>query len=584
MMNGGVEREIGMKIEASDIDISKLLKMGIIVIPRFQRPYSWKADNIREFWTDIIGSDESGYFIGSMVIYSLKQDRFGVVDGQQRLTTITILLCVIRDHFANLGEADLASGVHNYIETRDRDNVKSFILKTETSFPYLQDKIQRFGEPELEVEPREEEQRLQQAYNSLHKYVDEYTKKASDGLLTKAEKVSAKVAALKELRETVFNLKVIKIELDDEDNAYIIFETLNTRGQDLTLSDLLKNSIGSLIAKDGDVDVLKINWEAISRNISMSGDSVKLDSFFVHSWTSRFPAVTKQRAFKAFKDRLKDSIAVAGEAASRAIAISHLKAFRADSDRYLKIYQPAGSFQRYQYVVADALVALRIFNVEQQTPYVLALLRAFDEKKIAYRTLRRALLSVENFHFQFNAVTSQRSSGTIASMYTRAARSLTDAPSRNDAGQVIAGVTAELRDRAPKLDEFSLAFRNLAYNAQNRSNALVKYVLMKLSKHEALQFDAELDRLTIEHLHPQSSVGGDWSAEVVNSVGNLILLSEARNKALENKTYDEKRAIFLNWGDNIPGFVRDSQQWLPETVMQRANEMAAVAYGEVWKI
>jgi uncharacterized protein with ParB-like and HNH nuclease domain len=573
-----------MKIEASDIDVSKLLKMGIIVIPRFQRPYSWKSDNIREFWNDITGSEDSGYFIGSMVIYSMKQDRFGVVDGQQRLTTITILLCAIRDQFAALGEKDLASGVHNYIETRDRDNVKSFILKTETSFPYLQDKIQRFGEPELEVEPREEEHRLQQAYNTLHKFVEEYIRKASDGLLAKTEKVAAKVNALKELREIVFNLKVIKIELDDEDNAYIIFETLNTRGQDLTLSDLLKNSIGSLIAKDGDVDVLKVNWDAISGNIGRCGDSVKLESFFVHSWTSRFPAVTKQKAFKAFKDRLKESIASAGEGSSRGIAISHLKAFKTDSDRYAKIYNPIGSFSKYQYVVADALATLRIFNVEQQTPYVLALLRAFDEKKIAYRTLRRALLSVENFHFQFNAVTSQRSSGTIASMYTRAARSLSDAADSNGAGQVIAAVTVELRDRAPKLEEFSLGFRNLSYSVQNRSNALIKYVLTRMSTYEGLHFDVELDRLTIEHLYPQSTVGGDWSAELINSIGNLILLSEARNNALENKAYEQKHAILLGWGQNIPKFVRAAPQWTPDILAERANEMAAIAHNAVWKI
>lgn len=573
-----------MKIEASDIDVSKLLKMGIIVIPRFQRPYSWKTDHIREFWNDITSSEDSGYFIGSMVIYSMKQDRFGVVDGQQRLTTITILLCAIRDQFFSLGEQDLASGVHNYIETRDRDNVKSFILKTETSFPYLQDKIQRFGEPELEVEPREEEHRLQQAYNTLHRFVEDYIRKASDGLLTKVEKVAAKVNALKELREVVFNLKVIKIELDDEDNAYIIFETLNTRGQDLTLSDLLKNSIGSLIVKDGDVDVLKVNWDAISSNIGRCGDSVKLESFFVHSWTSRFPAVTKQRAFKAFKDRLKESIVIAGEGASRGIAISHLKAFRADSERYAKIFQPIGSFLKYQYVVADALAALRVFNVEQQTPYVLALLRAFDEKKIAYRTLRRALISVENFHFQFNAVTSQRSSGSIASMYTRAARSLSDAADSNAAGQVIATVTVELRGRAPSLEEFSLGFRNLSYSVQNRSNALIKYVLTRMSLHEGLHFDVELDRLTIEHLFPQALAGGDWTPELINSIGNLILLSEVRNSALENKTHEQKHAMLLGWGQNVPNFVLAAQQWNPDTLVQRANEMAATAHRVVWKI
>jgi hypothetical protein len=573
-----------MKIEASDIDVSKLLKMGIIVIPRFQRPYSWKADHIREFWNDITNSDDTGYFIGSMVIYSMKQDKFGVVDGQQRLTTITILLCVIRDHFFALGEQDLASGVHNFIETRDRDNVKSFILKTETSFPYLQDKIQRFGEPELEVEALEEEQRLQQAYNSLHKFVAEYIKKASDGLLAKEEKLSAKTNALKELREIVFNLKLIKIELDDEENAYIIFETLNTRGQDLTLSDLLKNSIGSLIVKDGDVDVLKVNWDAISTNIARCGESIKLESFFVHSWTSRFPAVTKQRAFKAFKDRLRASIEKAGEGAGRGIALSHLKAFKADSERYVKIYEPKESFSKYQYVVADALSALRLFNVEQQTPYVLALLRAFDEKKIAYRSLRQALHQVENFHFQFNAVTSQRSSGSIASMYTRAARGLSDSGNSNAAAQVISTVTGELRERAPKFDEFSLGFRNLSYSVQNRSNALIKYVLKKLSMQEGLQFDVELERLTIEHLHPQSAVGDDWTSERINSVGNLILLSEVKNNSLKNMSFEQKHAILNDWGQNIPAFVRATPRWTTDILLQRTQEMAEIAHKIVWKI
>lgn len=573
-----------MKIEASDVDVSKLLKMGIIVIPRFQRPYSWKSDNIRDFWNDIIGSDDGAYFIGSMVIYSMKQDRFGVVDGQQRLTTITIILCALRDHLASLGELELAKGVHNYIETRDRDNVLSFILKTETSFPYLQDKIQNFGEAELDTEPREEEKRLQQAYNIIFKLVDDYAKNSSQGLLGKQEKTDAKVNALKELREIIFNLKLIKIELDDEDDAYIIFETLNTRGQDLTLSDLLKNSIGSLVVQNGDVDVLKINWEAIVSNIANCGESIKLDSFFVHSWTSRFPAVTKQRAFKAFKTKLNEGIASAGQESGRSIALSHLKAFKKDSERYLQIYQPEGSFPKYKYNVKDSLVALRIFNVEQQTPYVLALLRAHDEQKIAYKTLRKAISAVENFHFQFNAITSQRSSGAIASMYTRAARNLEESSSPNDAGAIINNVSLDLRSRRPRYEEFALQFRDLSYSGQNRSNALLRYVLAKLSKHEELHFDVEVNRLTIEHIFPVSSVNDEWSAQVVNSIGNLMLLSETRNALLKNKRFDEKREIFKDWGVGVPLAVRSADEWTVESVDHRGKYLAEIAYNAVWSL
>ena len=91
-----------MKIESKDTDIESLLDGSYFHIPRFQRPYSWDDDNIMEFWNDVVVNKSPEYFIGSMVVYKKAKQQFGVVDGQQRLTTITILLCVIRDCFLHL--------------------------------------------------------------------------------------------------------------------------------------------------------------------------------------------------------------------------------------------------------------------------------------------------------------------------------------------------------------------------------------------------------------------------------------------------------------------------------------------------
>jgi len=88
-----------MKIESKDTDIESLLAGAYFHIPRFQRPYSWDEDNLGDFWNDVIVNKSDDYFIGSMVVYKKDKQQFGVVDGQQRLTTITILLCVIRDYF-----------------------------------------------------------------------------------------------------------------------------------------------------------------------------------------------------------------------------------------------------------------------------------------------------------------------------------------------------------------------------------------------------------------------------------------------------------------------------------------------------
>ena len=98
-----------MKIESRDRTVKDLLSSGYYVIPRFQRPYSWDIENISDFWADV-AENQSEYFIGSMVVYQLL-GRLGVVDGQQRLTTIMILLASLRDTLGKVCTTSAAAQV-----------------------------------------------------------------------------------------------------------------------------------------------------------------------------------------------------------------------------------------------------------------------------------------------------------------------------------------------------------------------------------------------------------------------------------------------------------------------------------------
>ncbi len=133
-----------MKIEANDKEVQDIFSLGYFKIPRFQRPYSWTEEEIKNFWEDVVIEDYEHYFIGSMVVYQTEKPYYGIVDGQQRLTTITLMLAAIRNAFLGYDEMNLARGIHNYIEKANIDNVNEFILNAETSFPYLQDYIQSF--------------------------------------------------------------------------------------------------------------------------------------------------------------------------------------------------------------------------------------------------------------------------------------------------------------------------------------------------------------------------------------------------------------------------------------------------------
>lgn len=133
--------EDAMKIESQDRTVEQLLKSHTFVIPRFQREYSWESEQINQFWSDVTENVSESYFIGSMVAYRIDRSKLAVVDGQQRLTTITILLCAIREGFKSIGNKELADGLQAYIEQRNRENQTEYVLQTESSFPFLQEEV-----------------------------------------------------------------------------------------------------------------------------------------------------------------------------------------------------------------------------------------------------------------------------------------------------------------------------------------------------------------------------------------------------------------------------------------------------------
>ena len=130
-----------MEIDSQKFDVESLLKNNKFQIPRFQRLYSWESEQVSQFWKDLIDNISTNYFIGSMVTYSTEKFSYALVDGQQRLTTITILLCAIRDHLKKLGIHNLATALHGYISSTDKNDQSFYVLSTGSSYPFLQDSI-----------------------------------------------------------------------------------------------------------------------------------------------------------------------------------------------------------------------------------------------------------------------------------------------------------------------------------------------------------------------------------------------------------------------------------------------------------
>ena len=284
---------------------------------------------------------------------------------------------------------DKAEGCQGFIERKDRENKGRYVLKTETSFPFFQEKILKHGKAELKTTPGKEEEALAKACNIFSDNINTKLKLIDDDpTINSSDRQQRKINWLTNTRDVILELNIILITLDNEDDAYLIFETLNTRGKDLELSDLVKNLFTRILKATGDVDYAKLKWEKVLKTISNSSADLLSDNFIVHSWQSRFDAVTKAKTFPKIKETITETTAP-----------EHLDDFIFDAECYRSLFEPNYGWYKDKSGVKKSLEALNLFKVVQPTPALLSLVRAYRKKQIKLAKLKKTLLAIENFSF-----------------------------------------------------------------------------------------------------------------------------------------------------------------------------------------
>jgi uncharacterized protein with ParB-like and HNH nuclease domain len=567
-----------MKITCIDREVKKIFETGYYYIPRFQRPYSWEKDHIIDFWNDINNGSDADYFIGSIVVYKKSTETFGIVDGQQRLTTITMMLCALRDFYRSEGFENPAKGIHSLIEKIDLNNKQQYILQTETSYPYFQEHIQKYEEPEIGVDFGTEEVNLKKGFEIIEKSIQDEIDLLKRDKQKKENIREYTLKKLNEIRDNILRLKLIYIELDDEDDAYEIFETLNTRGKDLSVGDLVKNYLTKHIkANNTGVDIPKDKWNLIRDKIEGVDSDLDIDTFLLHVWLSKYEYTTGKTLFKKIKNQIRP-------AHSRAF----LDNLVTDSVSYISIFDTeTRKWDKNEYAIRDSLKTLSRFNVTQQTPMVLALMREYGAKKIKMKLVQEALEAIEHFHYIFTAITSQRSSGGIGTMYSTYGRKLSAASDDNLRSQIIKELKQKMREKLPTYDEFLASFRNIKFVKDfTKQKRIIQYTLSKIDKHyNDSGTTIDYETMTLEHILPQNpKVKGHVNSEHVGLLGNLILISEATNNAMANDDFAIKKKILLSSNIFIDQIISSSTEWTDREIDQRTELLAKNAYNTVFKI
>ncbi len=573
---------------STDQTIEKVLQSGYYLVPRFQRPYSWTAENYGEFWSDTVQGDTPDYFIGAFIVYELQSEDsrgptdYAIVDGQQRLTTITVLLAAIRDALASEGESELALGIQSYIMRPDRRNRPRFVLETEGGFPFFQGEVQSFPPAETDRLPprRPDERLLRNAYDYFRNQLDELRAATMrDPRRAREDRRSAVIEQLEEIRDKILNLVVIFVVVDDEDDAYIIFETLNTRGKDLSTADLVRNFLLRDLRESTDaVDLPRRRFNTILETLQDPSTNIDPSEFLLHSWLSRQSYVSGKDLFREIKRCVR----------TRAQKVQLLSDFETDLPLYVRIRRPdRGGWTNQQGDLVRSLNALSTFGMKQPLPLILSALRAYEtEGTIRIRALRRLMKALEVFHYKFTAIAGRSSSGGISRRYAMHARQLVGA----DSQAVVASIDDlidKLQQSLPSRDEFLAGFAELSYSStKTRLKPLVKYTLEVLYRTSAGDgVTVNFDEMTIEHLAPENASATADEAEeaLVASIGNLILVSEVLNNRLSNKTFERKKAILAGQQEvYVDPSILDANSWGDDEIRARSRSLGETAHDRAW--
>ncbi len=528
-----------MKIEAQDKEIQELLRGTFFKIPRFQRAYSWEADEIEDFWNDIVDNQDVNYFIGSVVAYIVDKPMVGLVDGQQRFTTVTIILSAIREKFKELGEEELAKGVQNYIEGNDADNKKQFILAPETSYPYFQREVQKYDPVHVSHSAKDisfEETKIKDAYSLVTKLLNEYLEKFKLNKESSTYK-EALIQKVKDLRSKILKLKLVYILLDNEVDAYLIFETLNARGKELNVSDLVKNLLlKNLPNSHVDYDESEGLWQSLIDKLDTlkdKQDKTIVDQYLYHYWNATNSIITSKKLFPTIKDKLGDNPKECQ---------TFLKNIVENSECYLNILDPETIEKNTKNKpLISSLKTIQELKIKIVYPLLLSILISNRKDKISTRLLRSFISTIEQFHFQFNGVCRRKTGGTLTNLYNETAQKVHKAEDVNEINIIFTEFKKGLKKIAVSKEEFILNFEKLTYDSRNSKHKnVIKYSLFVVLEHIPTKpYSGELTDLTIEHLISQST-----KVPYMSNIGNLILVgSKLNNETLKDLELKEKIKI-----------------------------------------
>lgn len=561
-------------------------------VPLYQRDYSWTIDNVDELWADISTSlkNNSEYFMGTVVLNvdDNCEDVFDIVDGQQRLATFTILFSTIRDLMELYNDAPTSNVFSAVVNNSENKKIASKIGKMAS------DRILFYSEPDnyyLKLNKKDKgifEKNIQTINKPLVSS-EELKVKPHDNRLIKTKKTFAKkivddyissqsdFTALRELVTHVSKkLKFMTLIVKNDYDAYLLFESLNSKGLDLSIADLLKNKM-LMTCDSNDKGKVLDNWDRMIDTLEKSRFSPV--DFLRFYWVTYHKNVTKKELYKCIKEKLTKSSVV--KFSSHLLKNAEAFSIITNKDLLYPSLDYKSNMDKKHFAEINTLKYSVCY------PYILW---CYENNS---KLLSLSLPVIVNYLFRLISVC-DIAVGIADATFSKA---LIEAKTKSPNDSIVKLFNdAEIADTR---------FRDKMKQKQFYDNTIPKYILTKIYEHElGKETIIHKDSVHLEHILPQEYKknwndfdSGDHQIEDwIYCIGNMTLIDSTLNQSASNSKFSDKikrykqRTMAEQVGTNIPityklhdQYKSGEKNWTAERIKSRASEFANLA-NMIWKL
>ncbi len=539
-------------MKASETKVQKIIEgTNQYIVPLFQRAYSWKKENWNVLWDDLIwlceNDEPKSHFIGSIVTMPAVAvpegiSKFLLIDGQQRITTIYVLLSAIRDKAQQDGLEQLAQKIHqtmlvNHFET-GLDRYK--LLPTQTDrLPF---------ETLILNNTSDIESKITECYSFFER------------------KLKGSSVDLSNLASVVTNrLSVVSIVLDYDDNPHLVFESLNAKGLPLTQSDLIRNYFFMRIHVNEQDEIYEQFWKPMQNAL---GDN--LTEYIRHFLMRNGTFVKQSDVYYTLKDRVGQSN-----------ALEFLKEIHRFSTYYRKILFPTSESEPS---IQKRLERIKRLEVTTAYPFLLNCYNEYAQERLTADAFGTIFQYLENYlirRFVCNYPSNQLNK-IFPALYDQA-----QLESSTDLTEGVR-LTLQKRDYPKDLEFRSRLIESKLYGAGDR-RIKTKLLLETLESSFGHKEQTIFDNLTIEHIMPQTptdwwqgELGDDWQTTHelwLHTLGNLTLTGY--NSELSNANFPTKKDLLNESHLELNKYFNDLEKWTQYEIEKRSNNLADIAL-EVW--